>query len=287
MMAATSPTRRLAAQRQKNEGAERIAHSPGASAEDDAASSGRIVTLEQDSLSSKAASALSDEILSGRIGPGERIDLGRYAATWNVSVTPLRDAAKQLESIGLLRILPRRGIFVSELNLKGLRDIFDVRLALECVAVRLATPRIPMQEARYVLKLYTDARGCLSETERMRLLRENDRLVHVMVHNHCGNPRLQKILDGVRDLITFSQRTLIARGEEAYIEALPEHISICEAICARDPDRATAEMQQHLENSFLRIDAVWRSRVPAESAARIARRSREEMPGAVDTVPVV
>ena len=63
-------------------------------APDHAEPSTHVVTREQDSLSSKAASALSDEILSGRLRPGERIDLGRYAALWNVSVTPLRDAAK-------------------------------------------------------------------------------------------------------------------------------------------------------------------------------------------------
>lgn len=223
-----------------------------------------VATLQQDSLSTKAAEALSDEILSGRLAPGERIDLGRYAATWNISVTPLRDAAKQLESIGLIRILPRRGIFVSEIDLNELRDIFDVRLALECIAIRLATPHIPAREARRALQLYTDASANPSEAGRNQMLREIDRLVHVLVYEHCGNPRLRKIMDGVRDLITFSQRTIIAKSDEAFVKTLPEHIAICEAICARDPDRAASEMQRHLENSLYRIEKTLGSR-PATS----------------------
>nr|WP_026781803.1 GntR family transcriptional regulator [Pleomorphomonas koreensis] len=48
--------------------------------------------------------ALSADVLSGRLRPGRRVDLGHYATIWNVSLTPLRDAAKQLEVLGFLKV---------------------------------------------------------------------------------------------------------------------------------------------------------------------------------------
>src|ERR1700678_1590884 len=88
-------------------------------------------SLTQDSLAQKVAEALSEQIVSGRLLPRQRVDLSHYAALWNVSVTPLRDAGKHLESLGLIKVLPRRGVFVADLGAKEVKDIFDVRIALE------------------------------------------------------------------------------------------------------------------------------------------------------------
>ena len=209
--------------------------------------------LAQDSLAAKAADALSEEILSGRLTPGQRVDLGRYAATWNVSITPLRDAAKQLEAVGLVHVLPRRGVFVTELDAKELKDIFDVRIALECTAIRLATPSIPKREAERALRLYCMARDTTSDAERKELLPKIDLLIHTLGQEYCGNPRLQKLMDGMRDLIKWSQRTIIAKLNEPFLATLPEHIAICAAVCRRDADQAAALMQEHLENTFSRI----------------------------------
>lgn len=214
-----------------------------------------IGTVNQDSLAKKVAEALSEQILSGELTPGSRVDLNAYAEKWNVSITPLRDAAKHLESLGLINVLPRRGVFVAELSAKEVKDIFDVRIALESAAIRLATPRIPREKAERALKLYRDARDTTSEAERKRLLPKVDLLIHVLAHEYCDNSRLQKLMDGIGDLITWCQRTIILRLKEPFVTTLPEHIAICEAVCARDPDRAAAAMTEHLSNTLARIQA--------------------------------
>jgi DNA-binding GntR family transcriptional regulator len=211
--------------------------------------------LSQDSLATKVAEALSEQILSGQLTPGQRVDLNHYASLWNVSVTPLRDAAKHLESLGLINVLPRRGVFVVKLSAKEVKDIFDVRIALESAAVRLATPRIPRDRAQRALKLYEAARDTNSDTERKRLLPKVDLLIHNLGQEYCDNPRLQKLMDGMRDLIKWCQRTIILRLNEPFMTTLPEHIAICEAVCARDPDRAAAAMSEHLSNTLTRIEA--------------------------------
>src|SRR4029077_739869 len=187
-----------------------------------------------------------------------------YAKLWNVSPTPLRDAIKQLEAQGLGEDSPRRGVFVSKVGRQDLKNIFEVRIALGCMAVELATQRIPMTEARETLALYRKARATRTKKERDRLLSKIDTLIQTLIINDCGNPRLIKAMDGIRDLIDW-----IARVQNARETALPEHIRIAEAICARDVVRAVAAMREHLQNSLTRFDAGW-----SRPAAPSARKSR-------------
>jgi DNA-binding GntR family transcriptional regulator len=214
--------------------------------------------LAQETLSRRVMDALSEQILSGRLLPGQRVDLGYYADKWEVSVTPVRDAAKQLEALGFLRVLPRRGVFVTQLTAKDVKDIFDVRTALETTAVRLATPRIPKAEADRALKLYTQAGKAPPGRERDRLLPKVDLLIHTLAVDYCDNPRLQKMMEGMRDMVKWCQRTIILKQDEPFMTTLPEHIAICAAVCAQDPEGAANAMQAHLENTSERIQAFLR-----------------------------
>ncbi len=83
----------------------------------------RQATLNTASLSEQAEEALTDEILSGRLSPDQRVDLSSYALRWHLSQMPLRDAVKRLESRGLVTIRPRRGVFVASLDPKAVREI--------------------------------------------------------------------------------------------------------------------------------------------------------------------
>lgn len=234
--------------------------------------------FDQESLAEKAMDALSKEIFSGRLAPGQRVDLAAYAEKWKISVTPIRDAAKHLESIGLLKVLARRGVFVAEINLKDLKDIFDVRIALECAAIRLATPRIPDREARRALELYQSAKEQRTAAERARLLPKIDALIHDLAHEHCGNPRLQKIMNGIRYLIKWSQSTIIVNMQEPFSKTLPEHIAICQAVCARDPERAVNAMQVHLQNTYERLEVLIRAKTEGGITADRAADDRKFRP---------
>lgn len=211
--------------------------------------------IAQETLASRVVDALSAEILSGRLQPGHRVDLGHYATLWDVSITPVRDAAKQLESLGFLKVLPRRGVFVTELTAKEVKDIFDLRIALEGTAIRLATPRIPRAEAERALRLYLKAGETPPGKERERLLPKIDLLIHTLAWQHCDNPRLQRMIEGIGDLVKWCQKTIILKLNEPFLTTLPEHVAICEAVCAGDAERAAAAMHRHLSLTSERIQS--------------------------------
>jgi DNA-binding FadR family transcriptional regulator len=85
------------------------------------------------------------------------------------------------------------------------------------------------------------------------LLAETDEAVHDFGRNACGNARLQQLLSSHMDLIQWTQNTAIRKVPESLKLALPEHIAIMDAVCARDAAEAARAMRTHLENAYLRM----------------------------------
>ncbi len=106
-------------------------------------------------LSSNASAGLRDtleeEILTGSIKPGTRLDETMLAERFGVSRTPIREALQQLAAAGLIQIQPRRGATVVELPASTLVEMFDVMAELEAMAVRLASRRHTDDDKKTIL----------------------------------------------------------------------------------------------------------------------------------------
>lgn len=210
--------------------------------------------FNKSSLSEQVEDALRQEITEGRVKPGDRVSIADYQESWNVSSTPFRDAVKALEIQGFVTVSPRKGVFVAPMNRETVKEIFDLRIALECMAIELATGLVPAEvaesaRATYIRMIEPAEKGDLAEVE------ANDRIVHDLARDHCGNRRLQRMLNGQRDLIRWAQNAIIFNLPHSYEIALPEHIAIMDAVCARDAAGAAKAMRVHLENSKARLEA--------------------------------
>lgn len=203
------------------------------------------------SLAEQVEDALRKEITEGRVRPGQRVSIADYQQSWNVSSTPFRDAVRALEIQGFLTVSPRKGVYVAPMNLRAFQEIFEVRIALECVAVELATPLVPEDEVQAALATYDRLHAFVANNDN-ESIRADDALVHDLARKHCGNRRLQRLLADQMDLIRWAQNTIILEMPESYQFALPEHINIVKAIIARDPAAASQAMRSHLQNARAR-----------------------------------
>jgi DNA-binding GntR family transcriptional regulator len=111
-----------------------------------------IASLHPESLGDLAYRALRAGILSGTLAPGTELNEVRLSEQLGVSRTPLRDAIKRLDDVGLVEARPRRQARVRSFSPSDLTDIYNTRLGLEGAAVRLCTAgRISLEEPRRVL----------------------------------------------------------------------------------------------------------------------------------------
>jgi len=206
--------------------------------------------VETASLSEQIQRELKEDILSGNLVPGQRLGIEDLALRWDVSSTPVRDAIKRLETAGLVRVAPRRGVFVSTLDQRTFKHVFDLRIALECLAAESAAALIPGDEIQRILTLYQEAGRQFERTGDDSLLVEHDSMVHDLIIRYCDNPKLVEIMQGLYDLIEWARNTVAKRDPNSYIQALPEHLQILEALKARDPDAAQTALRTHLRNAF-------------------------------------
>ncbi len=211
--------------------------------------------------------------------PGHRLDVDRLAEELTVSVSPIKEALKQLESEGLVEVLPRRGTVIREFDAADIAELYQAREIVEAAAVRLvidrSTHRPLFAELARTIADFTAA------CEGGRIVRADaalaaDNRFHVLIVSATGNRRLAAIhaslIDQSHLVRRFSMRLDRAEGTMA------EHHSILQALAADDPDEAERAMRRHLDQAREAIMRKTLSRSAGKTApgsgAPVSRRRR-------------
>ena len=164
---------------------------------------------------------LRQAILRGELKPGERLMEIQLANKLGVSRTPIREAIRKLELEGLVLMIPRKGAEVAEITEKNLRDVLEVRCALEELAVQLACDRM--------------------DEEGVRELRAD------IIYAATDNRRLIQLLNNLREQM-YRYRIEYLKKKECYPQLLNEHQTIIDAIAGHDKELATKFTSQHIKN---------------------------------------
>jgi DNA-binding GntR family transcriptional regulator len=141
------------------------------------------------------AAALRAAIIHGRLAPDAPLRQEQLARHFSVSRIPLREALCQLESEGWIEFRPNRGARVSRLDAAEAREIFEIRAALECAALRLAAPHHTRTSWQEVARLLSDSRR---ESRRSRYVRRN-RDFHLALYRPAQRPRLLALIASLHD----------------------------------------------------------------------------------------
>ena len=140
---------------------------------------------------------LRQAILKGELKPGERLMEIQLANKLGVSRTPIREAIRKLELEGLVLMVPRKGAEVAQITEKNLRDVLEVRTALEELAVQLACDKIT-KEAIEELKKARDYFCDTLKSDDITVIAEADVSFHDVIYRATENERLIHILNKLR-----------------------------------------------------------------------------------------
>ena len=144
---------------------------------------------------------LRQKILKGELKPGERLIEVALAQRLGVSRTPVREAIHKLEQEGLVVMAPRKGAQVATISAQSVRDVLEVRKAMECLAVCLAISRITPQE-RIALRQAEEAFSAASRGNDLRLIAQKDEEFHKVIYMATKNPKLDMLLNNFRCIAT-------------------------------------------------------------------------------------
>lgn len=164
----------------------------------------------------------------------------------SVSHIPVREAFRQLEAQGLVRIYPNRGAVVTKLSCKELSDVMDTRILLEVGALRLALPHITEEDlarARELLELFSKEKDPIKGAEL------NPKL-HFSLYDPCDNQTLLSLIDQMHANVDRYITPFFGKEEvSAELYTVDEHSQIISACESKDTELATAILRTHLQRT--------------------------------------
>ncbi|WP_299131997.1 GntR family transcriptional regulator [uncultured Amaricoccus sp.] len=188
--------------------------------------------------------ALSDEIVSGRLGPGIRLDEQSLADRFGLSRTPVREALGQLAAIGLAEKRPHRGVLVANFTIERMRHMFELMAELEALCARLAARRM-IPDAKALLEEEHIATEVLARNGDFEGYEAANRAFHRAIYDGSANPVLVEATeDARRRLSPFRRAQFHLEGRIA--KSFAEHGGVIAAILAGDEEAAYARMRDHL-----------------------------------------
>jgi DNA-binding GntR family transcriptional regulator len=191
--------------------------------------------------------ALREAITSGILKPGERLMEIQMAEELGVSRTPVREAIRRLELEGFLVMVPRRGTYVSDLSIKDINEVFEIRTALDVLAAGLAAERITEEELEQMERLLVAIGEYIDSGQADRIV-DADSEFHDVLYRASRNDRLVGIVSNLREQITrFRSISMAYPGRLK--NTLEEHRRLVEAIAQRDPELAQQYAREHMENA--------------------------------------
>lgn len=194
---------------------------------------------------------LRQAILRGELKPGERLMEIQLANKLGVSRTPIREALRKLELEGLVNMVPRKGAEVADITEKSLRDVLEVRKALEELSVQLACEKITEEEIEELKRVAERFKDTLNDQDVTKIA-EADVAFHDVIYTATDNQKLILLLNNLREQM-YRYRVEYLKKEEAYPQLIAEHEELIDNISKRNKEEATRIMCEHIDNQVATV----------------------------------
>lgn len=200
----------------------------------------------------KAGSSLSEdvywqlrrEIVRGELRPNQPVAEIDIAERLNVSRTPVRESMQRLAADGLV-ISRRRRWLVYEHSKQEIAEIYEVRLALEGYAARLASQRISDAQIEELARL----RGPAAADGQLTVRVEHNEVFHNQLVTIAGNERLARMLAHNRNFAFNRQVASLYTPDDLAVSGT-QHIRLVQAVLARDGDTAERTAREHIQSAL-------------------------------------
>lgn len=213
--------------------------------------------------------SLLTDVFQGRVQAGQHLVTQELADRFGVSHTPIREALITLAGIGIIDLQPNRGALVRRVSAKDVREVCQVRKALECEATRSACGRINRSELQ---TLSEDLKRLTSPTSRtgarfITKAREVDSRLHDLIAESCGNAFLAKELNRLKILFrTFRdvswEHDSVRQDYHRLTEEAHEHMAIVDALLAESRIESAKAMSRHIRSGIRH----WSKALPTAAA---------------------
>lgn len=201
------------------------------------------------SLRSRVFQSIRENILNGVYRENEELRENTIAKELGVSRTPVREALRQLELEGLVKIVPNKGACVTGITQKDVKDIYMIRSLLEGLCARWATEHITeakIDELEEII-LLSEFHLKKRKEEQPQQVTELDGKFHEILYTASNSRILKHVLSDFHKYVRMARKASVTDPERAE-KSIEEHKNILQAIKDRDADKAERLANEHMMN---------------------------------------
>jgi DNA-binding GntR family transcriptional regulator len=198
------------------------------------------------------AESLLGEIFQGALRAGEHLVIKDLSERFQVSSTPIREALVQLEGVGIIDFVPNSGAVVRQVTTTDVKEVCQVRRALECEATRSACGRMDLSDLHELANAFRQVKSAKRRNGTfVDKARQLDSRLHDLIAKSCDNRflaneigRLKLLFRAFRD--ASWERRLSDNDFYRFTEEADEHLAIVEALIDGDVKQASRAMSRHI-----------------------------------------
>lgn len=196
---------------------------------------------KSENLKQKAYTVIKGKILNNELKPNEYLEEKLLCDMLGISRTPIREAISQLAFENLVQIIPHKGIFVADLSVQSVKELFQARHLIEPMILKLSYQNL---EADILLSF--KERFCLALDQKdYPLLHRLDYEFHQYLSSSCGNSYLMKMMGNISD--NFQRvRTQSFFTKERTENGAREHLELIDILIKKDIDQALVLLDKHI-----------------------------------------
>ncbi|MGH9106047.1 MAG: GntR family transcriptional regulator [Acidimicrobiales bacterium] len=211
-------------------------------------------SLRRQTAQESALEALRAAILGNELRGGTRLVVASLAEQLGVSITPVREAMRELATQGLIRFEPYKGAVVCTPTLDEVREVYEARLLIEPVVVRKAVERITAPD----LEAAQRVQQAMTSTADVATWVVLNRRFHGIFTASACSPRLASIIEALEDAAAPQVALSIRADYRRVTDGNIEHQQLLGAFQERDADRAVALLVHHLESTVRAVESLAR-----------------------------
>jgi DNA-binding GntR family transcriptional regulator len=199
------------------------------------------------SLKDRVYQNIKFQIIIGVLKPGTRLPEEELSKAMNISRAPIREAFNRLEKEGFVTVIPRKGAAVSKVTAQAIEDLFEIREALESLAVKKSKGKISIEELEEVGNGFKKFINKSTNTENCIQYLNLDKKFHDLLSQNCGNKKLIDLLANLQEQIHWLRNISLKRI--TFAGSVGEHLAIIEALQKKDEKLILKALLQHLERA--------------------------------------
>ena len=188
--------------------------------------------------------SLKDAIMNGKLEQGKMITEQQISREFGISRTPVREALYKLTATGLIRIIPHKGFLISKWSIKEIRDVFEIRIVLERLAVELFIRNYYQENLEELENITRKMEKAVQENNFMEAAKMNNKF-HDLIIEKSDNHEISNVMEPLKNKINIFRLISISTPSRLKT-SLAEHRNILASISKKDIEDAKKLIEIHI-----------------------------------------